>query len=82
MFKYSPDKEVIFVLLIGEDLYVLRNKLNLFIFEFIDEYQEKIENLQGVIASEWAGVSSLIKKHFSRKYFEIPYEKRRAKHAH
>ncbi len=82
MFKYSPDRDVIFVLLIGEDLIMLRNKLDLFIAEFIDEYQEKVEKLQGVIASEWAGVSNLIKKHFSRKYFEIPYEKRRAKHAH
>lgn len=79
MFKYSPDREVIFVLLIGEDLIVLRNKLNLFILEFIDEYQEKVEKLQGVIASEWTGVSELINKHFSRKYFEIPYE-RRSKH--
>lgn len=79
MFKYSPDREVIFVLLIGEDLIVLRNKLSLFIYEFIDEYQEKVENLQGVIASEWAGVSKLIEKYFSRKYFEIPYE-RRLKH--
>jgi hypothetical protein len=82
MFKYSPDKEVIFVLLIGEDLFVLRNKINLFILEFIEEYHEKIESLQGVIASEWAGVSALVKKHFSRKYFEIPYEKRRARHTH
>ena len=81
MFKYSPDKDVIFVLLIGEDLIVLRNKLNLFITEFLDEYQEKVEKLQGVIASEWAGVSRLIEKHFSRKYFEIPYEKRRHRHA-
>ena len=79
MFKYSPDKDVIFVLLIGEDLFVLRNKLNLFILEFTDEYQEKVEKLQGVVASEWKGVSTLIDKHFSRKYFEVQYE-RRLKH--
>ena len=79
MFKYSPDKDVIFVLLIGEDLFVLRNKLNLFILEFTDEYQERVENLQGVVASQWVGVSKLIDKHFSTKYFEVPYE-RRPKH--
>jgi len=79
MFKYSPDKDVIFVLLIGEDLFVLRNKLNLFILEFIDEYQEKIEGFSAVLKSEWVGVAKLIETHFSKKFFEFSLE-RRPKH--
>jgi len=70
MFKYSPDEDVIFVLTIVEDLIVLRDKLDHFILDFMEEYGEKAKNLDGVIESDWEGVSTLIERYFTRKYFE------------
>jgi hypothetical protein len=74
MFKYSPKKDVIFVLVIVEDLIVLRNKLDQFILDFIENYDKKLEKLDGVIVAEWKGVVDLIDKYFKRKYFELILE--------
>ena len=71
MFKYSPKKDVIFVLVIAEDLLVIRDKMDKFILEFIEKYEKKLVKMDGVIVSDWVGVSELIDKYFQRKYFEL-----------
>ncbi|TFF93393.1 MAG: hypothetical protein EU544_05950 [Promethearchaeota archaeon] len=71
MFKYSPMKDVIFVLVIREDLLILRDKLDEFSKDFIETYKQQLDTLEYVRVDDWMGVSKLIEKYFERKYFEF-----------
>jgi MFS family permease len=71
MFKFNQKKSVIFTLLIKEDLFVLRNKLDRFVSDFEDGYEEKLEALPTGNTGGWKILSELVEKHFKRKYFQI-----------
>ncbi len=71
MFKFNHKKSVIFTLLIKEDLFVLRNKLDRFVSDFEDVYEEKLEALPTGNTGGWIVLSELVEKHFQRKYFQI-----------
>lgn len=71
MFNYSPEGDVVFVLLIGEDLFILRNKLNNFSEEFIEVYSEELSNFEFCDSKQWENVPELIDKYFERKYFDF-----------
>ncbi|MGQ4872437.1 MAG: hypothetical protein ACP6IY_00020 [Promethearchaeia archaeon] len=71
LLKYSKNRDVIFVLIIREDLLTLREKLDNFSEEFEKIYQDKLKNLEYIEVNEWFGVSKLVDKYFERKYFEI-----------
>ncbi len=74
LFKFSPIKDVIFVLVIKEDLIVLRDKLDRFALEFVQNYKPKLDKLNnsiGIKMSDWTDVSKLVEKYFTRKYFEL-----------
>ena len=71
MFKNNPKKDVLFVLLINEDLFVLRRKLDAFSIEFEKEYRQKLDIMSGIRVKDWKGVADLVDKFFERKYFEF-----------
>jgi len=68
LFRYSPNLDVVFVLVVKDDLLVLRNKLKAFSKDFEEQFREKIANMQGINVQEWAPAERLVKKHFIRKY--------------
>ncbi len=74
LFKFSPKRDVIFVLVIKEDLLVLRDKLDQFALEFVLTFKEKIDKLNdsvGLKVNDWLPTSKLVEKYFTRKYFEL-----------
>lgn len=76
MFKYSPGNEAIFVLLIKEDLIVIRNKLDNFIRDFVKKFGDKLKNFESYHVRDWKYVPILIEKHFEKKYFTFMIQKR------
>ena len=71
LFGYSSNRSMIAVLVITDDLRVLRHKLDY----FINDIQEKYEigkELGGVDVALWRGrVNPILEKHFKRKYLDI-----------
>ncbi len=71
MFKYNTKKDVLFVLLIKEDLIVLRKKLDDFSLDFESRFKDLLENISGVRVRDWQTTEELVDKYFKRKYFDF-----------
>ncbi|MFX0101015.1 MAG: hypothetical protein ACFFCS_15675, partial [Candidatus Hodarchaeota archaeon] len=64
-------KEIIVALIVMDDLRVLRDKLRKFIEEFEIEYNEDLENFQGMDFNKFNSTKVLIKKYFDVKYLKL-----------
>ncbi len=69
LFRYSLDQKIIYVLLIKEDLLVIRNKLKSFAGEFEERFAGQIANFNGVRPDKWKETKEIVQKNFERKYF-------------
>ena len=66
MFEFNVTKDIIFVLIVREDLTVFRNKLNVFIEEFDKVYKNLMKNIgkAACIVDNWTGIDTLTIKYF------------------
>jgi len=66
MFEFNATKDIIFVLIVREDLIVFRDKLNVFIEEFDKIYSNLMNNIKNAasIRDNWKGIDILINKYF------------------
>ena len=66
MFEFNATKDIIFVLIVREDLIVFRNKLNVFIEEFDNVYRNLMKNIEitACIQENWEGIDILTNKYF------------------
>lgn len=66
MFETNNSKDIIFVLIVKEDLRVIRKKLDILIEKFDRNYQDLIKNIEHTssISEYWEDLESLIKKVF------------------
>ncbi|MGV9198157.1 MAG: hypothetical protein ACOC4M_04900, partial [Promethearchaeia archaeon] len=74
LFKYSPFKDIIFLLVIKNDLLILRDKLDKFALDFIRHFKSELDTVNeaiGVKANEFFSAVNLVDKHFSQKYFSL-----------
>ncbi|MBD3197858.1 MAG: hypothetical protein GF317_22595 [Candidatus Lokiarchaeota archaeon] len=72
LFGYSKNKNLVFALILNEELRIIRNKLYYFIQEISEKYSDAIEDLTGVDDKLWKGrIDPYLKKYFKRKYFEM-----------
>ncbi len=69
LFRYSTDQKIIYVLLIKDDLLVIRNKLRNFAGEFESRFAREIANFSGVNSELWKDTIEIVQKNFKRKYF-------------
>lgn len=72
LFGFNSDKSIIYALIVSEELIVLRNKFFYFIQEIEENYSINIEEFSGVDSELWIKrIKPIMKKHFTRKYFEL-----------
>lgn len=71
LFRFSSDLKIIYVLLITDDLLVIRNKLKAFAEAFETHFADQIAKLGGVRLETWSGTKDLVQKYFERKYFLV-----------
>lgn len=74
LFKYSPFRDIIFLLVIKNDLLILRDKLDKFALNFIHKHKKELDKVNeavGVKASDFYKASDLVKRHFTQKYFTL-----------
>lgn len=66
MFEFNATQDIIFVLIVREDLIVFRNKLNVFIEEFDKIYGNLMNNIENAasIQKNWEGIDTLTNKYF------------------
>ncbi len=72
LFGFNFNKSLIFALIIKEELYVLRSKLNFFIQDIEEQFVIPTEEFNGVDVELWKKrISPILEKHFKRKYFQL-----------
>ncbi len=69
LFRYSADQKIVYVLLIKEDLIVIRNKMRTFAEEFERKFADQIAKFNGVKLDTWKSTTEIVQKNFERKYF-------------
>ena len=73
MFERNSSKDIIFVLLVKEDLKVFRKKLNILIENFDKEFQDLLKNIESTssFSNYWKNIEPLIKKIFDKQLVNI-----------
>lgn len=71
MFKFTSSRNMVFSLLVKEDLIVLRYKLDEFVKDFEENYHPNLSKLPQGQVTGWQILSELVEKYFKRKYFEL-----------
>lgn len=73
MFERNSSKDIIFVLLVKEDLKVFRKKLNILIENFDKEFQDLVKNIESTssFSNNWENIEPLIKKLFDKQLVTI-----------
>lgn len=69
LFRYSADQKIVYVLLIKEDLLVIRNKMRTFAEDFESTFADQIAKFNGVKLDTWKSTKDIVQKNFERKYF-------------
>ena len=67
MFHTNKTKDIIFALIVKEDLLIFQRKLDAIIEEFDKEYKDLVKNIEytSVVVENWVNLEFLIKKYFS-----------------
>ncbi len=72
LFGFNSNKSLIFALIIKEELYILRSKLNFFIQDIEEQFVIPTDEFNGVDCGLWKKrIDPILERHFKRKYFQL-----------
>jgi hypothetical protein len=75
LFGYTQGKKLIIALLITEELFILRTKLDRFIQDIENQYSKDLNNLEYIDQQLWDDrIAPILKKHFKQRYFDLKLE--------
>ncbi|MFW9897093.1 MAG: PAS domain S-box protein [Candidatus Thorarchaeota archaeon] len=76
IFNLNSTKDVVFVLIVKENINVLERKLNALIKEFDATYNDLIENIEKTCSErdKWTGIIYLVQKHFGTLEYYLKFD--------